>query len=275
MQFAMKKLTPILGAAGLALASLTANAQAVFQYNDGDLVLDFSRSGSSDLEVNIGNISQFTGQAAGTTVGVNGYSVNNQLLATFGNLNSLQFGVIGTQNGSGSSYLSLRRTDPNVQNAAPSDFTFSRASTVNSDINGIIGNGTARGILPFSAGNPANAVGNTATAVVIPTTGAQAVNSFSTIYNGTGGLRSALPSPGVLNTTDANFSGTSGAIAVLDLFQYDGAGTGAKATYLGDFTLLNDGSFTFTAVPEPSSYALLAGFGVLALALRRRFVGAN
>lgn len=266
----MKRLTPLMGAAGLALASLAANAQ-VFQYNDGDLVLDFSRSGSSDLEVDIGNISQYTGLAPGNTLTVNGYSINNQLLATFGNLNGIQFGVIGTQNSSGADYLSLRRTDPNTQNAAPNDFTFSKASTVSSDINGIIGNGTARGILPWSQGNPADAVANTATAVIIPTTGVQAVNSFSSIYNGTGGLKSALPTPGVLNTTAANFSSTPGAVAVSDLFEYVGAGSSASATFLGDFTLGTDGSLTFTPVPEPSSVGLFAGLGVMVLAFRHRF----
>ena len=47
---------------------------------------------------------------------------------------------------------------------------------------------------------------------------------------------------------------------------------GDAATLLGDFTISADGNtLTWTAVPEPTAYAILGGFGLLALSLRRRF----
>jgi len=47
---------------------------------------------------------------------------------------------------------------------------------------------------------------------------------------------------------------------------------GDAATLLGDFTISADGNtLTWTAVPEPTAYAILGGFGLLALTLRRRF----
>ena len=53
MKHLIKKITPILGVAGLALTAASAHAQT-FQYNTGDLILDFSESGYADLEVDIG-----------------------------------------------------------------------------------------------------------------------------------------------------------------------------------------------------------------------------
>jgi hypothetical protein len=260
--------------AGVALATLSAHAQ-VFQYNDGDLILDFSKSGDSDLEVDIGNISQFTSVAAGTTVAVGGYSVANQLNATFGSLDSVQFSVFGSQvNGTASGnpldFLSLRELVPGTQNSAPHDFTASKDSSVSGAETGIIGYGTASGILPYSANNPSDPAGNTTTAVIIPTSGVVSGDSFTKLYNGSGGLKSLIASPGIVNTLPSNFVETSGAVAVSDLFEYAGNGGSAFSSYLGDFTLSNNGQLDFTAVPEPMSYGLTASAGLLVLAFRHQ-----
>ena len=275
----MKKLAPILGLAGVALASLSANAQPVFQYNDGDLILDFSKSGSADLEVDIGSIGSFSGLAPGATVAVTGYNINNQLLATFGgSLDGVSFSVFGTTSTTPSDYLSLRRQNVAVQNSAPNDFNGVKATQVSTAVGGIVGFGTSKGILPWSAANTANPVANTATAAVIPTSGLDAINSFTSLYNGTGGLKSLIPTPGILNTLSGTFSETPGAIAVSDLFEYDGNGSSSKSLFLGDFTLSNSGSLEFSsvsAVPEPQTYGLVAGGGLLLVALRKQFRGSR
>jgi hypothetical protein len=258
----MKRLTPLLGLAAAGLAGLSATAQQ-FNYNNGDLILDFSKAGSADLEVDIGNVSQFTSQTPGTTVTVGGYSINSQLLSTFGgSLSGVQFSVFGTDANTPVDYLTLRRSTPSVQNPAPGDFTSSKLNTVSSDIQGIIGSGASKGILPWSAGNPADPVANTTTAVVIPTSGVAAVNSFSSLYNASGGLKSALAAPGIVNT--------AGTGSVSDLFAYAGAGSSTPSTFLGDFSFNTDGSVSFStvAVPEPATYGLLAGAGLLMLTLR-------
>lgn len=271
----MNKFASILGLAGVALASLSANAQ-VFQYNDGDLILDFSKSGSSDLEVDVGNISTFSGLAAGTTVPVTGYSANNQLLATFGgSLDGVAFSVFGTSSQtSGDDYLSFRRVNPAVQNTAPSDFNLTKLAQVSSAVDGIIGFGTSKGILPYSASVGADPVGNTTTAVVIPTSGLAAINSFTTLYNASGGLKSLIPAPGIPNTLSGTFEETPGATAVSDLFEYQGNGSSSKSLFLGDFTLEDNGSLEFSspsAVPEPKTYGIIAGGGLLLLAFRQQF----
>ncbi len=215
----MKKLTPVLGLAGVVLASLSASAQPVFQYNDGDLVLDFSKAGSADLEVDIGSSSSFIALAGGGAVPVSGYNISSQLLSTFGgSLDGVSFSVFGTTSSTSADYLSLRRLNPSVANTVPADFSGAKASSVSGDVNGLIGFGTSTGILPYSAGTPADSVGNTATAVVIPTSGVAAVNSFTTKYNGTGGLKSLLATPGAANTLAGNFAETPGATAASDLF---------------------------------------------------------
>ena len=61
----MNKIIP-LTLASLALLSAT-QAQA-WTYNDGDTLLIFRESGFNDVEFNLGNISQFTNLASGTTI---------------------------------------------------------------------------------------------------------------------------------------------------------------------------------------------------------------
>jgi hypothetical protein len=46
--------------------------------------------------------------------------------------------------------------------------------------------------------------------------------------------------------------------------------TGSAPTLLGSFSLGSDGTFTFNAVPEPTTYSLLVGAGLLAAVLRAR-----
>jgi hypothetical protein len=46
---------------------------------------------------------------------------------------------------------------------------------------------------------------------------------------------------------------------------------GSPGSQFGSFTLGANGMVTFTAVPEPTTYGVLAGFGLLVLSLRRSF----
>jgi hypothetical protein len=68
------------------------------------------------------------------------------------------------------------------------------------------------------------------------------------------------------NTTPAGFL-TNGAPVRSDFYQLKpGSGSG---TYLGYFQLGNNGSMTFTTVPEPATWAMLACGAALFAAIRR------
>jgi hypothetical protein len=63
--------------------------------------------------------------------------------------------------------------------------------------------------------------------------------------------------PGVVGLTSADFYAVT-------------IGTGSP-TLLGTFSLSGNGIVTFAAVPEPSTFGMLASMGLLALCLRRQF----
>ena len=263
--------TVLLGIAGLAL-NLQASLQAqVFTYNTRDLVLAFRRSGSSDLEVDLGSIDTF--KSANQTLSLNNrFDLNTQLLPTFGDLNSLTFSVFGAQRGTGSdpantSWLSLKRTDPNVQTAAPNGYTSSKSQNIQSAISGILGDGASSGSLVYapSAGYPPSS----STALIVPTAGTAAANSYTTKYTAVGGLASLVAAPGVEITTGASFSTTPNAIAALDLYQYLPGTTTQAASLLGTFTFDNTGALSFVPVPEPSTWALFGLGGLLLIAWQR------
>lgn len=265
----------LLGLVGLNLSAGHSFAQ-VFVVADGDLVLNFSQSGgSSDLEVDLGPVSTYLNQTPGTTVDLaSKYSVTLLSSPTFSSLNSLSFSVLATQRGTGSSYpvntswLTLARTDPATQTAAPFGYTASKSSSIQNAISGIYGIGSGTGANNYAAS--ASYPPSTSTALILPTTGVAGANSYTTKYNATSGLASLVNSPGVENTTPSNFTTTPGAFIVSDLYQYLPNTKNTAATYLGDFTFYNNGDVTFTAVPEPEEYAAIFAVGLLGLGLYRK-----
>jgi hypothetical protein len=98
-------------------------------------------------------------------------------------------------------------------------------------------------------------------------------DSFSTVVDKTGVANNFIGKTGV--TPDSQI-GSSG-IIYEDLYA---ATTSSPYTYEGYFTFNdNTDSLTFTsavsAVPEPASYGLMAGAGLLLVTLRRQFVRKN
>ena len=139
---------------------------------------------------------------------------------------------------------------------APADFPGSEANSASSDALGIIGSGSATGILEYAG----TTTGNVA---IIPN---GSVDSYTTKSTGLTGLVGPIK-----NATGSSF--TSGSI-VSDLFEYNGTGSGNKATYEGDFTFNSNGSLDFTtvsAVPEPGTYGIAGAGGLLLLSLGKQF----
>jgi hypothetical protein len=222
-------------------------------------------------------VGTFKSLAAGSSLNLSTrYDINNQLLNTFGDLNGLTFAVVGAQANhaplnytANTTWLTLARTDPNTQTTAPNRYTSSKSQTLQSDISGIAGDGSISGALVY-APNAVYGTGagqSSATALIIPTTGIFAGNAYSSKY--ATGLGAHVNAPGPENTTSASFSTTPGSVAVSDLYEYAPGTPSAQSVFLGSFSLDNNGVLTFTAVPEPGTWAFL-GLGAVALAVTQR-----
>jgi len=249
-------------ALALTMSGLCASAQ-VLQYADGDLILDFSESDYSDVEVDIGNVTSLINAAKsnGGTVTLSGsdYNISSQLLGTFPGVDSLSFSVFGLQNNASGTYLAgtifLTQAQSGAgANSAPRDLTGGSQQNLVGTVQSIVGVGAdTAGLLPWSKGNAANSTDNTAKVAIIPTAGLAAVNSYTTI--GPAGWAAANISP--QNTTSATFDSDGGGI-ISDLFEYDPVGKGPNGNpnyteYLGYFTFNSDGSLTFSLPTPPST----------------------
>ena len=262
------KYLPILGLAGLALSGLSAHAQ--ISYTDGDLILDFSQSGKSDVEADIGSLASLISLSGGSSVQIGSYS--SYLTTAGSSLNSLSFSIFGIQNNAAgsvsanTSYLSIQQSGASP-NTAPNDLAGSVQNSLKTTENGILGldgfgGYNSLGLLPWSIANSAGP-----TVAIIPSGN---VNGYTHLAGSFNGAPSGFPTI----TTSSTFS--SGGSVTADLFEFDpGQGPTHQAIFDGDFTFNSDGTLDFTSItpaPEPSVYGLL-GTGLLLVALRHRYFG--
>ncbi len=253
-----------MAAAGLLLAAAGAQA-APFVFNDNDLLLTFHRTGSPDFEVNIG--SALTYASATSSFAVGGYTAS-QISSIFGNTDGLSWSVMGgVRPGGGNAstpantlWLTRARTDASVATLSYDRKSSSTQGAISSTINGIAGNGSIAGAVPWSSGTTANPVSNTSTAVSIPSGDP---NSYTQLAGQLGNLNGSFSQSGLENTVPAGGLPTSS-----DLYEIL-PGTG-KSIYLGRFDMGQNGTLLFTPVPEPGTMALLGLGGLLFLARRAR-----
>jgi hypothetical protein len=263
------KYLPILGLAGLALSGLSAHAQ--ISYTDGDLILDFSQSGHSDVEVDIGSLANLVSLSGGSAYEVGSYS--SYLTTAGSSLNSLSFTIFGLQNAASGSvsahtaYLTTQQSGASPD-TAPNDLTGSGQNTLRSSELGILGlqnSGSLAsiGLLPWSSSNPAGSTNGLSFAIISSGNANSYTSRTSSGFNG---------APNGFPTSITPSSFTSGSVTA-DLFEFDpGLGTSQQAVYDGDFTFNSDGTLDFTSVvpaPEPSVYAIF-GVGLLWLGFRHQ-----
>jgi hypothetical protein len=254
------KITSIIKAALAAAAFCGAAASAqTYTYNSGDLLAAFRQTGSPDLVVDLGSITQFEQPNATSPVNLTG--VSSALASTYGSLNGLYWSVfsyVSTTSSLGSAntlWLSTARSDVNIQAAAQHSASFNSQGYVIGEMNAIV-DGTTSGFATIIA-NQAVQLPNGLNEGGDPLSYTVGVGSYGD-FNGT--LRGSVE-----NFTGASFVGTS----VSDLYQQD-PGTGNVGIYLGNFSLGSNGAFEFTPVPEPSTWAML-GAGMMTLFAIRRF----
>jgi hypothetical protein len=156
------------------------------------------------------------------------------------NLSTVNWGVVGTATagvgGARTSWATL--LSGNIASNA-------RWSQVNSAVTGI-GNQFATGAGPGSSATP-DAVANSFS-----------WNQETVVGGGAAQYLSVNGNPNTIGLGSAELFATT-------------VGIPSPVFDVGTFTLSGNGILTFTAVPEPSTYGVLAGLGLLALCLRRQF----
>jgi len=244
-------------AAVVAALAAASSAQA---YQDNDLIIGFTAAGSTgDLVVDLGQLSSFA--VAGVSVDLTaqtGFGSKSAFLAAMeavnptGTMNNLSWGVVGSHfvnSTTGDIYTTVLSQKP--ANAGVYSLLNAQVGTAAA----IIGAGTTPVGYPANAGTEDPTLGN--------------LDSWSeTIANaaGTGG-RWVVNFGNPNSKTPASFTTSQNA----ELFFSTITGSVVDE---GHFTLGSDGSLSFTGavVPEPSTYGLLGGIGLLALSLRRQLV---
>ena len=269
-------------ASSLVALALTASSMSAATITAGvnDLVLGFRATGAtqgnaSNLEVDLGNISTFTTLAAGSTIDFSSRLSATDITATYGAFNrtTLQFGIAGTTGSAAGG----------SDGQAASTVWLSNTSGVLATVAGKYGNNTSGLNIPAGKigslynASPASLNGATSTAnsnfaavETAATAGSFAATATSAFDFGTGatGLMATSATSGIktlylyqVQPNDANgVTGTG--VALVGSFAFDTASGGLVYTSAG---------LNASAIPEPSTYAALAGAAVLGfVALRRR-----
>ena len=287
----MKIKSSILTAVIAAAAGLAPAHAAVVDYGAGDLVLSFYTKTSSS-----------TGETVNVSV-----SLGDSATSFRGNLNG---GSVLTGSsywtGSGTSFTFNTNLDSTLDSAFGTDW-FTRADLSfgivanqnNSNFGSVVNGDPTRTVYVSSTSSASNWPGLSSTNVATAATNTTSfLNYFKTLSADAGQTLIATYADSNANSyenwqylgnsgnrladfnvfgTDVNGSvGTSPSINVYRVLERttgaSPSGTIGDGDLIGSFTLANDGSLTFNAVPEPSTYALLAlaGGALLWIHARRR-----
>ncbi len=254
-----KKSLLISGLMVAALCEVVVHAQT-FTYQPGDVLAAFRQTGSPDLIIDLGSISQFQQAAPNSTINFSGAA--SALTSTYGSLNGIYWSIFAYAADStyapvNTLWMSDPRANVNIRNTAPATGTSSQQNNVTGQLGAIV-----------------DALSATYGTIIAN----QEIQLPASLGSGNGGdpasyttaLGSGLDFNGTFGQNFENLSSASAA-TVSDLFEQDpsplhnpGAGT-----YLGDFILGNNGAFSFVPAPEPSTWAML-GTGLVALLAVRR-----
>ena len=254
------------------LWSLDAPAQT-FDYNNGDLLLGLrTPGGTSDLIVDIGAASLYSGATGPITVS-GAYFTSQQLTDAGLSLSTLYFSVFGDispGNSSGTAntlWVTAPQTDNKTQALAWAAQTSYQQGNTRSQIESIAFGAT------YTSFEEAASADNTATAVVLPSSLDLPGESALSYTAGIGPYGNFNGNFGSNNNIEQNTSGTfsNGTNPVRsDLFEMI---PGSNGSYLGYFELDPNGTLTFNPepVPEPTTWAMV-GMGLMALVGWRRII---
>jgi hypothetical protein len=265
-----KQTVLLIAVAGVSLlAASHAQAANTFGYATDDLVLNFRNTaniGDNDLEINMGPISAIAAFTGTETVIAGGPSGLLQTVypvdLSAGNVgfSADAADAVGT---TGLLWLTRAESAANTPGANPVMVPYSIANPVTGMINTIGLGANAGTILSQGVAEVTGSTsGNSFQAQAEAGTSAnnQAVINFGgelSIADSKGGLIESIS-----DGTDPVYEG---------LWKQPTSTSGGSDSYLGYFTFQPNGEVDYTsAVPEPSTYVLLAVTGMLAWAFRRR-----
>jgi hypothetical protein len=261
----MRKLLLTAGAAAL-LGALSVHAQVASGMND--LVLGFkSTSETTNLMINLGSFAQFD-SAGGTEAKSWSLDISSLLTTAYGSdwntQAGLNWGIAGTQGAQDAEKTSYVSS----QWAATEGTLGVKNSTAWGAINSMgSGNAAANIGKAYNGMTLASAAATIASnAVIIETSNA---NSWSSATTSTGAAFSIYnPQTRFQNQTTNLAAGET--FSASDLYKMD---YGVAGQFEGTFSLDQNGTLSFTAIPEPSTYAMILGAFTLGfIAIRRRMV---
>ena len=273
-----------------------AQAQAQNTFNNEDLLLDFRNATTptdNDVTVDLGNVNSFVsavaGLAGGTVILDNGsgftattgaglptgfsYAGLTSVLGTPSSGNAIGFSAAAADSTGGTGTLFLTRIQTSASLTPPSPASFQQGSTAQATTAqhiGFIGQETTGTVLGSTVsvlpGSGNNAVEYSSGDAQSYQSEAQDTATHSTIDYAIS-QSTAASRGGLLEQKQ------TGAADIYEaLWEVPVSGSGSDS-YLGYFTFQPGGEVDFTtasAVPEPSTYALLALTGVLGLVFRRQ-----
>jgi hypothetical protein len=237
-------------------AVLTALLPARAAYSPNDLVLgfDIGTGGSSDYVINLGNFQTSVGVGSGSVVDLSGYFNAGTFNSLYGSLSSgVTMSVVG-----GSGATAGRDLFATVLRNGGGYGGVSRSTAPDATLSGFMANG-ANDVGAMSGPSGLNLSAGQST--VVPQNDP---SSFQTW------VLSTVP-PSYFSATGIDPRGAGSPALYEDLYQAQNGVNGNQFQYLGYFSLDPNGAqtLTFTAVPEPSTAALIAIGAVAGLYLRR------
>lgn len=260
------KLKNILLTAALAVVSI-ASANASMTYSNGDMILGISQINNANslcYEVNLGNISSLLSLSAGSTLtwNLSTSDIGSNFGAGWANDSTVSWGVAGIYSKTASLTVG--------------DVIYARnTSWVTGDVQYNVGSSTSTAAAQIY--NMVKGTGNDSF-VSLTSTGDDAKGaladstsnySWQKLSNADGYGSADSNSFSALQMVVTSFDDTNS--SSLGLYVIDpSAAKDSDATLVGNFTLGDDGTLTFAAVPEPSTYAMIGIGGLAMLRIMRR-----
>jgi hypothetical protein len=282
----MNKKQTLVTVAGAALLA-GSQAQAQFNYANGDLVLNFRDPSNpttvADVSINLGSISTFSA-LTGTTVLDNG--VNNgytpvfteaELASAFSGSTTIGFSAAATTSANDTSWITRSISAGTLTPPSPPSGPLESGSvnTLTASLLNIGDGAVGIGGTTFTSLDASGAIVQVGSSQQLSYQGSATQPSTPTQVDYNGAENVSVANGGALESTSTSGSTVYSALWEVPVSTSLKAGKTAADTYLGYFTFngtSDELDFTsVNSVPEPSTFALLEVTGLLALGLRYRF----